>query len=186
MKTLPYLLLLAAACAACFSPSQDCCAPEANYLPLAVGNYWKVDDNDYLEVTGKARLDDGEYFVLSSYIRDAPDPALVRQTIYLRLDDQQRLIQGFSTSNWTRIWANFALQPGQEVTAFDRITALVKTADRMKFRYECLICSSLPNQHEATFLNGRGFAERNFFLAGNLGLVKPFREARINGVVYAL
>ncbi len=168
-------------------PEMDCCVmPPANYLPLQVGNYWKVDNDDYIEITGKAQLADGEYFVLSSFIKNVPDPAFATQLLYMRIDEKQNLVQGFKGNNFTRIVANFALKEGEKLAVYDNLTVLEKNNTRMKFRHDCLVCSFYPSYYESTFLNGRGFADRSFFLAGNFGLIKPFKEVRINGVVSQL
>lgn len=185
MKTNPFLLgLLFLICAACQSKDDECCDPlTTNYLPLAVGNYWKVDDNDYLEVTGKAQLADGEYFVLTSYQKASTDPAQLQQTIYLRIDAQQNLIRGALNDGRPWIVANFGLKVGEGLSTLDRIKVIAKNNDRITFEHDCPVCSFWPSKFEVVYLNGRGFTSRNYFLSG-FGLAKPFKAARINGVVF--
>jgi hypothetical protein len=182
MKTKLLACLFLWMCASC-AKITDCCVPlPEEYLPLQVGNYWKVNEDDYVEVTGKADLPSGNFFVLSSYIKEVPSPAFARQTFYLRMNGQ-KLEQGYANSQTIAVIADFGLVAGQSTQALEQMTVVSKTYDRMRFRYNCLVCSFSPSTHEATYINGVGFAERNFFIALNFGLIKPFKEARINGVV---
>lgn len=75
--------------AAC-TEAKDCCVPPPNesFLPLAIGNYWRVNADDYMEVTGKTNLNGNEYFVLSSFIKDVPNPAFSRDTFYVQIDEK--------------------------------------------------------------------------------------------------
>lgn len=179
------VMTLSLVCFACQS-AKDCCSFPSNYLPLQVGNYWKVNDEDYVEIVGKVQLNDGEYFELYSFIKDVPDRSFQTRSIYLRIDDKQNLIQGYKNNNFTNIIVNFNMREGDELDNVDKVTVLEKNSEKMRFRHNCLVCSFTPSFHESTFLNGHGFAERNFFLASNFGLIRPFKEVKINGVVYKL
>ena len=158
----------------------------SDYLPLEIGNYWKVDDDNYVEVTGTEQLNGQTFFVLRSRNGSAADPGFREYDLYFRVDEQANLIQGFKNSTYSKVVANFNLEKGQKADDMENPTVTVKTADLITFRYDCMVCSAYPSYYYATFLKGRGFAERNFMLARNFGLVQKFTEIKIGGNVYKL
>jgi hypothetical protein len=169
---------------------KDCCTPTSNknYLPLAIGNYWRVDADNYMEVIGKTNLNGNEYFVLSSYIKEVPNPVFSKDTFYLRIDEQNNLIQGSKLNpKYTEVIANFDMVNGAEVQgSVGTIRVIERIENRIQFRHDCLVCSFFPTYYFSTYLKDIGFAGRSFIFSRSFGLVKPFKEARINGVIYQL
>ena len=159
----------------------------SDYLPLEIGNYWKVDDDNYVEVTGTEQLNGQTFFVLRSRNKTAVEPSLREYDLYFRIDGQENLIQGFKISTHSRIVANFALKKGQKADAPANPTVTDKDADRITFRYDnLLVSSSPPNYMYATFLKGKGFEAKNFMLTRYSALVDKFTEIKIGGNVYKL
>ncbi len=156
----------------------------SEYLPLETGNYWKVYDGNYVEVTGTEQLNGQTFFVLRSHNKTAVEPSLREYDLYFRIDRQENLIQGFKNSTYSKVVANFNLEKGQKADDMENPTVTEKTADKITFRYDCMVCSAYPSYYYATFLKGRGFEERNFMLAKNFGLVQKFTEIKISGKVY--
>ncbi len=184
MKTIIAFGALCLLAAGCNDSSSVPPVSGSDYLPLEIGNYWKVDDGNYVEVTGTEQLNGQTFFVLRSRNKTAVEPSFREYDLYFRIDGRANLVQGFKNSNYSRVAANFNLESGQKAEGIENPTVTAKTADQITFRYDCMVCSAYPSYYYATFMKDRGFAERNFMLAKNFGLVQKFTEIKIGGKVY--
>jgi len=185
MKTVFILILCSLLAVAC-NKNDSVPPPGSDYLPLEIGNYWKVDDDDYVEVTGTEVINGQTFFVSRSRNKDGYNPGLQDGNLYFRIDDGKNLIQGYKNQTFTKNIADFTLAKGRKVNALENPTVTEKTAGYITFRYDCMICSQSNTYYYATFIRGKGFAERNFMLAGSLSLVKKFTEVKIGGKIYKM
>jgi len=151
------------------------------YLPLQVGNYWKVSNTDYLEITGTKVLSGREYFEITSQNQWG-----TRQ-LYVRVDEKLNVIQAYSNTTHTRTIANLGLPKGGQVKDdFEEPTVIDRTSDKIVFRYQCMPCSQANATYEVAFHKGKGLLSRNLLFGGTVSGNPAFKEIRINGIVYPL
>jgi hypothetical protein len=155
--------------------------PSAEYFPLQVGNYWKVSDTDYIEVTGIKDIGGQEYFEFTS-----KDPFGTSQ-MYLRVDKDLNLIQTYANSRHSRILANLRLKKGQKMEdQLEKGTVIERNNQKIVFRYLCMPCSQANATFDVIFAKDKGLLSRNLFFAGLTSGNPTFKEIRINGKVYRM
>jgi hypothetical protein len=108
MKKLSTLLLTLFILVSC-SSDDDVSVPEASFLPMSIGNYWKYDDDTFTEITDTLRIQGNLYYTFTSVDYDT---GLIR---YLRMDENSQLIESHPlTPNKQSIVAKFNVEVGTE------------------------------------------------------------------------
>ncbi len=149
------------------------------YFPLQVGNYWKVNDTDYLEITGTKVIGGAKYFEITSHTPGGTG------TIHLRLDDDLNLIQAYTNTNYTRIIANLGFKEGKKLKDdIEEGTVIARDSEKLVYRYKCMLCSQSNAIYEVAFYKNRGILSRNLLFSGYLSGNPAFTEIRIDGKVY--
>lgn len=155
--------------------------PGTEYFPLLVGNYWKVSDTDYIEVTGTQSIGGIEFFEVTS-----KSPSGTARW-YMRIDENQNLIQTSSDKSYVHVIANLALKEGQKIEGdLEEGTVIERTSQKLVFRYKCLPCSQSNATFDVDFRKDKGLLSRNLFFAGLTSGNPTFKEIRINGKVYRM
>ena len=181
LSTSLFLLFVTAACR---RDEPSVVAEADDFMPLQVGNYWKVSDTDYLEVTGDTTLN-GQRFCVIQTTQDRGGTLFSGQ-LFFRVDSNRQLIEGYANSTTTPVIADFALWQGDTVRneTFEAPTLVEKTTDRITFRYPCGLCSAFGTTYQLSFQRGRGWTTRQYFIGGYISNNPTFTEIRINGTVY--
>jgi hypothetical protein len=145
------------------------------YLPLKVGNYWKINEKNYINVIGKKKIEGKEFYIV--FARIGGD---VRNTTYYRIDENLDLIQAeFRKLTPTVVFLTKAKFNAQKGDVFytssmgdpaNRLVEVIeKTEDRIKFKYSLLNGDSLIYYEE--YKKGIGF-------------VNNYKDIYINGSSY--
>lgn len=165
------------------------CINTSEFLPLQTGNYWKVDDKNYLEVIGNKRFNGTEYAQCLRYLDylNAPD------TSYYRVDKSGVLIGYFQSVNKEEGMTKFCTYQGERfnlredlsVDVFS-ITTVKATTDTLVFEYNvpraCIGLGPCPNSvYRNTYVRNIGWTD-----AGAVGLRGKLTEIRIGSRIYRL
>ncbi|UKJ06513.1 hypothetical protein [Solitalea lacus] len=179
MKKLIYtafIVLFAIAGVACKKKDSPAPAIDKNlgFFPLQVGNYWRINSDNYAEIKEKKILNGKEYFHYQALVGgDAFDNAYYRidgnkliQGYNFYTDVPEVLIADFNEALDEVFYATTILSNPNNI----KITVIEKSEDTMKFKYEESV-SGKPNIYFRTFRKG-------------VGLDEKYDEIKINGVVY--
>lgn len=141
-----------------------------SFLPMAIGNYWKVDFNNYTEIKDTIRIDGALYYEFYSLIGG---DAIQRE--YLRIDSENNLISGSPRLSWSRVEAKFNSSAGDTfvMSSYDgvhhvKVTTISKSDDTIEFEYEP---AAAYNKYNLKYKKG-------------LGRISNWKEVRIDGIVY--
>ena len=145
-----------------------------SFFPMAVGNYWRINDQNYTEITDTIRIEGVLYYEVYSLI--GGDASL---TEYLRIDNENNLIQRSPTNvDWNYVKAKFNSSIGDTFFTLKdssyndlKVTTISKSEDDIQFEYQMTYHPILTNKHIVVYKKG-------------LGLVENWKEVRIDGVVY--
>lgn len=185
------IFFLAVSCRDNNGPAPLFCTNTSEFVPLQTGNYWKVDDKNYLEVIGNKRFNGTEYaecvrhldflsFLDTSYYRVDGSGVLIR---YFRSLDSEAPMTKFCTYQGERF--NF-----QENVPLDAssITTVKASTDTLVFEYNVPApCAppgpgACPNAvYRHTYVRNIGWADAEI-----LGLRGKFTEISIGGRIYRL
>ncbi|MDJ1483295.1 hypothetical protein QNI16_22545 [Cytophagaceae bacterium YF14B1] len=155
----------------------------ADFFPLQVGNYWKVDDNDYLEITNTKVIDGHTYYQIYT-----KSPLGGEGNLYIRIDKNLNLIQAYENApGYSKTIANFRMKKGKKVADTpEEPTVIERDNNKITFRYLCVICGRPNAMFDISFHKGKGILSRNSLFRGYFENNPPFTEIRINGQVYKL
>jgi hypothetical protein len=151
---------------------------DESFLPMQIGNYWKIDDDNFTEITDTLRIQGEVYYKFYSLIgRDAIG------IDYLRIDDEQNLVgSNPDYPNFRYTHAKFDASVGetfwtmgnQSINDF-KVTLTEKNDNLRTFEHHRFY----QNHEEKLFISyTRGLGWNfNYYL-------RDFKEIKINGVVY--
>jgi hypothetical protein len=115
-----------------------------SFYPMQIGNYWKINDQNYTEIVDTASIGGKVYYEFYSHI--GGDAISIQ---YLRIDENQNLIESYPTNttyNYTlaefnaKVNDTFHTLSSGGVNDF-MVTVLYKSATKMTFRLN----NTLPN-----------------------------------------
>lgn len=134
--------------------------PVQSFLPMQIGNYWKIDAQNYTEIQDTMRIDGQLYYKFYSLIGgDAVSVA------YLRIDDKNQLKESWpETTGKEYIRAQFDSKPGDSFfTLNDRttndykVTVIEKTDKKMTFSFDMIYHDNMKGHpHQVTYIKGQG------------------------------
>jgi hypothetical protein len=145
-----------------------------SFLPMAVGNYWRINHQNYTEITDTLLIEGVLYYEFYTLI--GGDASL---TEYLRIDNENNLIQRSPTNaNWNYVKAKFNSSIGDTFFTLKdssyndlKVTTISKSENMIQFEYHMAYHPSLTNKHSVEYRRG-------------LGPVENWKEVRIDGVIY--
>ena len=142
-----------------------------SFFPLAIGNYWRMNDQNYTEITDTILIAGVLYYEV--YSRIGGDASL---TEYLRIDNENNLIQRSPRNPaWNYIKAKFNSSIGDTFFTLKdsslKVTTISKSEDIMQFEYQMVYHPLLSSKHIIVYKKG-------------LGPVENWKEVRIDGVIY--
>lgn len=130
------------------------------YLPLQIGNYWKIDDNNYRKIIDTVYIENKKYYKFS--IITGGDVESIR---YLRINKSNMLLEAFPNKpGYIYTEAQFNKQKGEIFfTSHDtcvnnkKVTVINKNNSIIRFRYDLLA----PNNgsYTVTYKKGIGWCD---------------------------
>ena len=73
-----------------------------SFLPMAIGNYWRVTANNYTKIIDTIRIDGLLYYEFFSLIEGD-----IIQREFLRFDNENNLVAGDPRLSWSQVRARF-------------------------------------------------------------------------------
>ncbi|MNL06390.1 hypothetical protein D3C87_1270240 [compost metagenome] len=131
-----------------------------SFLPLQIGNYWKIDAQNYTEIQDTIRIDGKLYYKFYSLVGgDAVS------TAYLRIDENGKLKESWpdaTDKEYTR--AQFNSNVGDsfytlnDTTTNDyKVTVVEKTDEKITFSFDMVNHDNLKGKpHQVTYIKGIG------------------------------
>ncbi|MCZ4245797.1 hypothetical protein [Pedobacter punctiformis] len=146
-----------------------------SFLPMQVGNYWKMSATSYTEIQDTLRIDGKLYYKFYSLVGgDATS------TNYYRIDEQNRLVEGYiDEPKKVYVKASFNAKLGDifytlnDKTENDyQVKVVSKTDSDMVFEFDMVYHPNLKgSKHTEKYIKGKGWADE-------------WKEVKINGIVY--
>lgn len=150
---------------------------EESFLPMHIGNYWKNDENNYIEIIDTLRIQGDLYYKFHQLIGGD-----MRGISYLRIDSNQNLIERFidnsnniSDNIFTHakfdaeIGSTFWTLNDQSVNDF-KATVIIKDSTLRTFEFQVIYHPNLNDKHTKTYIKGLGY--------------DVFDEVKINGEIF--
>lgn len=134
--------------------------PANSFLPMQIGNQWRIDSQNYTEIQDTVRMDGKLYYKFYSLIGgDAVS------TVYLRIDENNQLMESWPDSTgkqYTRAKFNskvgdsfFTLNDG--TTNDYKVTVIEKTDKKITFSFEMIYHDNMKGEsHQVTYVKGQG------------------------------
>ena len=145
-----------------------------SFFPLAIENYWRLNDENYTEITNEVLIQSDFYYKVYSLI--GGDATL---TEYLRIDDENNLIKSYPGSSSNYVQAKFNSSVGDTFFTLNdsswndlKVTTISKSEDMMEFEYQMVYH---PTQSSSSY---------SMVYKKGLGPVDKWKEVRIDGVIY--
>lgn len=161
-KTILQWLLLPFLLVACKTAKMHNDAGQS-FLPMQVGNYWKMDAQNYTEIQDTMRIDGKLYYKFYSLIGgDAVS------TAYLRIDENNHLLESWpeaSSKEYTRAMFNSKVGDSfftlNDHTANDyKVTVIEKSDKKITFSFDMGYHENLKGRpHQVTYMKGVGLEE---------------------------
>jgi len=130
-----------------------------SFLPMQIGNYWKMDAQNYTEIQDTMRIDGKLYYKFYSLIGgDAVS------TAYLRIDENNQLKESWPEATGREyIRAKFNSKVGESFfTLNDRttndykVTVIEKSDKKMSFSFDMIYQDNMKgNPHQVTYIKGQ-------------------------------
>ncbi len=146
-----------------------------SFLPMQVGNLWYMNAQSYTEIQDTVRINKKLFYKFYSLIGgDAVS------TVYLRIDEQNKLIEGYPDSpskTYTRADFNAKMgdkffTTGEKDENDNEVTVVQKSDTEMTFSFDAVYHPNLKGHpHSIKYLKGKGFPGK-------------WKKLIINGVVY--
>lgn len=156
-----FLIILAAlgSCQSSHKPSIP--SAEGSFLPMQVGNLWKIGEQNYTTIQDTLKIDGERYFKFYSLVGgDAVDIK------YLRINGANELLEAYPDQpKKTYIHAKFNGKVGDEFYTLGdqstndyKVKLIEKTAERMTFEFEMVFHHNLKgSKHKVSYVKGTGF-----------------------------
>ena len=147
-----------------------------SFFPMAIGNYWRANDENYTEITNVILIEGVLYYKVHSLIGGD-----VSSTEYLRIDDENNLIMSYPNATWKYVRAKFNSSIGDTFFTLNdssysdlKVTTISKSDDAMEFEYQRVYDDHpflISDKYNMTYKKG-------------LGPVANWKEVRIDGIIY--
>ena len=144
-----------------------------SYLPMKIGNYWKINSDNYTEITDTIRINGFLFYKFYSIIGGDG-----RDTHYLRIDENNDLIEKIPDRPDMRFThAKFNSKIGDKFHFEDTapfyylVSVIYKRHDIIKFEFKWISDPRLAGSYTKTYKKGMGF----------IGI---WKEIRINETTY--
>lgn len=167
MKIYPILsCVLLIFCCACQQKNTQKAAlpPEESFLPMQIGNRWEMNPQSYTEIQDTLRIDKQLYYKFYALIGgDATD------TKYLRIDDQNQLIEAYPDQpGKTYLHAKFDAKVNDVFYTLNdksendyKVTLIEKTDDKRVFEFDMVNHPNLKGStHKVTYIKGKGIDDK--------------------------
>lgn len=137
--------------------------PSQSFLPMQIGNYWKIDAQNFTEIQDTMRIDGKLYYKFYSLIGgDAVT------TAYLRIDENNQLKESWPEATgkeYTR--AKFNSKVGDsfftlndQTTNDYKVTVVEKTDEKLTFSFDMVYHENMKGQpHQASYIKGIGLED---------------------------
>ncbi|NII83358.1 MULTISPECIES: hypothetical protein [unclassified Pedobacter] len=146
-----------------------------SFLPMQIGNLWYMNAQSYTEIQDTVRINKKLFYKFYSLVGgDAVS------TVYLRIDEQNKLIEGYPDSplkTYTRADFNAKMgdkffTTGEKDENDNEVTVVQKTDTEMTFSFDPIYHPNLKGHpSQVKYIKGKGWAEK-------------FKKLKIDGVVY--
>lgn len=148
--------------------------PSESFLPMQIGNYWKMDAQNYTEIQDTMTIDGKLYFKFYSLVGgDAVS------TSYLRIDQDNQLLESWPSAGgkeYLRAKFNgnvndsfFTLN--DQTVNDNKVTITAKTDKKMTFSYDMVYQPNLKGHpNTISYIKGQGFEGK-------------WNRLKINGVI---
>ncbi|MBB6239910.1 hypothetical protein HDC90_004572 [Pedobacter sp. AK013] len=146
-----------------------------SFLPMQIGNLWYMNAQSYTEIQDTVRINKKLFYKFYSLVGgDAVN------IIYLRIDEQNKLIEGYPDSPLkTYIRADFNAKIGDKFFTTGKkdendneVTVVQKSDTEMTFSFDPIYHPNLKGHPSLVkYIKGKGWAEN-------------FKKLKINGIVY--
>jgi hypothetical protein len=139
----------------------DPISPSESFLPLQIGNYWRMDAETYIEITGTVQLNGKQFY--KTFSLTGGD---VLGELCYRIDEHQNLIESHERHpDYNFIVAKFNAKVGDSFQALGdksvndyKITVVEKTPTKMSFSYDMIYHPNLKGHpHVRSFVKGIGW-----------------------------
>ncbi len=178
IKTLLFstLLLIFISCIQDSDNSNDIGSETSDgFLPLHVGNYWKINEENYTVILDTIRINNNKFYHVSTL--DGGDAYLIQ---YLRIDEDHNLISSYPDNpEFKYTMAKFNAELGDSFFTLNdstvndyKVTVITKNDTLIEFEYELIYHSML-----------KGSKHTNSFKK-NIGWVDNYSEVQINGNIF--
>ncbi|MFF5382278.1 hypothetical protein [Pedobacter suwonensis] len=146
-----------------------------SYLPMQIGNLWYMNAQSYTEIQDTVRINNKLFYKFYSLVGgDAVS------TVYLRIDEHNRLIEGYPYSplkTYTR--ADFSAKKGDKFFTTgekdendNEVTVVQKSDQEITFSFDPIYHPNLKGHPtQVKYIKGKGWADQ-------------YQKLKINGVVY--
>jgi len=131
-----------------------------SFLPMQIGNYWKMDAQNYTEIQDTMRIDGKLYYKFYSLIGgDAVS------TTYLRIDENNQLKESWTEATgkeYTRAKFNSKVRDSfftlnDQSNNDYKVTVIEKTDKKMTFSFDMIHQDNMKGQtHQVTYIKGQG------------------------------
>jgi hypothetical protein len=146
---------------------------EQSFLPMHIGNYWKNDKNNYVEIIDTLRIQGDLYYKF--YRLMGGDS---RYISYMRIDSNQNLIESFPDDpDFKYTHAKFDAQIGSTFWTLNdqsvndlKVTVIVKDSSLRTFELQRSYHTNINAKAIKTYIKGLGY--------------NIYDEVRINGEVF--
>lgn len=151
-------LLFIVSFSSCESDNEE--SSEENWMPLEIGNYWKKGEYVRSEVVDTVRIDGDLFYKID--MRLSLDEL---GTMYLRIDENQNLIEKFPNNlGYQSLRAKFDIELGDTFYQNDNNpgsdflgTLMERTDSIMTFRFQRVNHPTLTDEHTDVYINGLGW-----------------------------
>jgi hypothetical protein len=146
-----------------------------SFLPMQIGNLWYMNAQSYTEIQDTVRINKKLFYKFYALVGgDATS------TFYLRIDEQNKLIESYPDSplkTYTRADFNAKMgdkffTTGEKDENDNEVTVVQKSDTTMTFSFDPVYHSNLKGHaSQVKYIKGKGWAE-------------SFKKLKINGIVY--
>lgn len=174
MKKLNFLFVLLVILFSCSNDDDSPKVSEESFLPMHIGNYWKLNDENFTEIVDTVRIQGDLYYEF--YSLTGGDGV---GTKYLRIDDQQNLIGTYPDNpEFTYIDAKFSADLGstfwtigdQSINDF-KVNVIEKEKSSRAYEFQTVNQPNGDGKHIVKYTWGLGWDD--------------YKEIKINGKLFS-
>jgi len=158
---LPLLLLLSMIVSCRLQHVNRTADTSESFLPMQVGNYWRLDNHNFTEIKDTLRIDGNLYYEFYSIIGgDAVSK------VFLRIDEHQQLVESWPSSEGKEyVRARFGGKLNDSFFTLNdksvndyKVTIVEKSDRSMTFSFDMIYHDNLKGQpHLEKYIKGKGF-----------------------------